>query len=240
MEVDISSLKHFKYCIDNREPYFGVGLMARQGTLIRYAYMDKLVAQECLNRNGKSYNILEIGSYAGMSTVTWAKAIQKYNKFAEIAEADHMPNVAYLFKALVNGEMIHLANHKRALGEKFFPELQNFEPGNTLENLKTAVAAETWEYKEMYPSLIKSIKKENSEKGKIAKLSMTWAKDVEITHAEVLRLVISYGETENDFDLDGKKLWVCQACGNLFIGDDPNKICPVCKHSAEFYKEVAK
>jgi rubrerythrin len=167
-------------------------------------------------------------------------AIQKYIKFAEIAEAEHMLNVAYIFKALVSGEMIHLANHNRALGKNFTPELKDFEPGNTLENLKTAFAAETWEYKEMYPSLIKSIKKENSEKGKIAKLSMTWAKDVEITHAEVLRLVISFVEQDMDFNLDGKKLWVCQACGNLFIGDNPNKMCPVCKHSANFYREVQK
>lgn len=165
-------------------------------------------------------------------------AIQKYIKFAEIAEAENMPNVAYIFKALISGEMIHLANHKRALGEDFTPELKDFEPGKTLENLKTAFAAETWEYKEMYPSLIKSIKKENSEKGKIAKLSMNWAKDVEITHAEVLRLVISYVEQNNDFDLAGKKLWVCQACGNLFIGNIPNKMCPVCKHGSIFYKEV--
>ena len=166
-------------------------------------------------------------------------AIQKYTEFAAIAEAEHMPNASYIFKALISGEMIHLANHKRALGEDFTPELKDFKSGTTLENLKTAFAAETWEYKEMYPSLIKSIKKENSEEGKIAKLSMTWAKDVEITHAEVLRLVIAYVEQGNDFDLTDK-LWVCQACGNLFIGDNPNKMCPVCKHSADFYKEVPK
>lgn len=165
-------------------------------------------------------------------------AIQKYKKFAIIAEAEHMPNVAYIFKALINGEMIHLANHKRALRQDFTPELKDAESGNTLENLKTAFAAETWEYKEMYPALIKSIKKDNSEKGKIANLSMTWAKNVEITHAEILRLVIEYVEHGNDFDLNGKKLWICQACGNLFIGDNPNKTCPVCKHSANFYKEA--
>ncbi len=167
-------------------------------------------------------------------------AIQKYKKFAVIAETENLPNVAYIFKALVSGEMIHLANHKRALGKEFNPEIKDFESGSTLENLKTAFTAETWEYKKMYPSLIKSIKKDNSEWGKIAKLSMNWAKNVEITHAAIIQLVISYVENGNDFDLDGKKLWVCQACGNLFIGDNPNKVCPVCKHSADFYIEVQK
>lgn len=165
-------------------------------------------------------------------------AIQKYIKFAKIAEAENLPNVAYLFKALVSGEMIHLANHKRSLGEDFEPELKVFESGNTLENLKMAFIAETWEYEEMYPSLIKSIKKEKSEKGKIAKLSMNWAKNVEITHAEVLKLVISYVEQNMDINLGEKKLWVCQACGNLFIGNIPDKLCPVCKHGPIFYKEV--
>lgn len=78
-EFERNSEEHFMYCMDNEEPFFGHELRAQQGTIGRHAYMDKLVAQECLNSNG-NYDILEIGSYVGMSAVTWAKAIQKYNE----------------------------------------------------------------------------------------------------------------------------------------------------------------
>lgn len=77
--MNLVSEECFNYCIDNQIPYFGHGLKAQQGAIIRHAYMDKLISQECFNKTDPYY-ILEIGSYAGMSTVTWAKAIQKYNK----------------------------------------------------------------------------------------------------------------------------------------------------------------
>lgn len=78
VETKFWTKEYFKYCIDNKKPYFGFGFKAQSGSIGHHAYMDALVAQECLNSN-EPYNILEIGSYAGMSAVTWAKAIQKYN-----------------------------------------------------------------------------------------------------------------------------------------------------------------
>jgi len=79
MKPDPASEEYFKYCMDNGKPYFGLGLCAQQTLIIRHAYMDRLGSQECSDGK-RPYYILEIGSYAGMSTVTWAKIIQKYNK----------------------------------------------------------------------------------------------------------------------------------------------------------------
>jgi rubrerythrin len=167
-----------------------------------------------------------------------ANAIRKYLHFAEVAEQENMPNAAYLFKALATGEKIHLENHKRALGTAFTPEDQAFKTGTTLENLKDALDAETWEYEEMYPGLIKNIKGERSERGEIARLSMQWALGTEKTHAETLQKAVE--TVQQGKDCISVKYWVCIACGNLRDGDDLTGICSVCKHDARLYKEVER
>jgi rubrerythrin len=163
-------------------------------------------------------------------------AIRKYLHFAEVAHRENMPNVAYLFKALATGETVHLENHKRALGTPFTPEDQAFETGTTLENLKAALATETWEYKEMYPGFIKKVKRERSEQGEIARLSMQWALGTEKTHSMTLQKAIEIVQQGNDYIKT--KFWVCVACGNLRVGEDLAGICSVCKHDARLYKEV--
>jgi rubrerythrin len=165
-------------------------------------------------------------------------AIRKYQRFSEVAQKEGMPNVAYLFKALVAGEKVHLENHKRALGKEFAPEDQAFEPGTTLENLKVALATETWEYEEMYPGLIKNTRRDRSERAEVARLSMQWALGTEKTHAMTLQKAIETVQQGKDYT--SVKFWVCAACGNLRIGDDLTGICSVCKHDARLYKEVER
>jgi rubrerythrin len=165
-------------------------------------------------------------------------AIRKYRRFAEVAQKENMPNAAYLFKALATGEMVHLENHKRALGTAFTPEDQAFEAGTTLENLKAALATETWESEEMYPGFIKNVKRERSERGEIARLSMQWALGTEKTHAMTLQRAIETVQGGKDY-ID-VKFWVCVACGNLRVGENIAGICSVCKHDARLYKEVER
>ncbi len=165
-------------------------------------------------------------------------AVRKYLRFAEVAQKEGMPNVAYLFKALVAGEKVHLENHKRALGTAFTPEDKAFEAGTTLENLKAALATETWEYEEMYPGLIKGTRRDRSEQAEVARLSMQWALGTEKTHAMTLQKAIETVQQGKDYI--SVKFWVCVACGNLRVGDDLTGICSVCKHDARHFKEVER
>lgn len=68
----------YNYCMANKLPYFDNKIMgAGQGS--RHPLMSLLVKLECSNQSGKPFRILEIGSWAGASAVTWADAIKKYN-----------------------------------------------------------------------------------------------------------------------------------------------------------------
>ncbi len=55
-------------------------MSASQGVPIRHAYMQLLIKHLCHELGNKPINILEIGSWAGGSAITWANAIDKYNQ----------------------------------------------------------------------------------------------------------------------------------------------------------------
>ncbi len=66
----------FWYCMVAKKPYFGVISLAGQTWEERKEYMRNLVIGEIKKRNCSSFNILEIGSWAGNSAVLWAEAIK--------------------------------------------------------------------------------------------------------------------------------------------------------------------
>jgi predicted O-methyltransferase YrrM len=73
-------LEALYHAIENKKSYFGKSILGIQGNPERQRHMTDLVKNICSHRNAKPLKILEIGSWAGASAVTWASAIQKYNK----------------------------------------------------------------------------------------------------------------------------------------------------------------
>lgn len=69
----------FRECIENSKPYFGPVMGAFQGDPIRHYHMDKLVAREAVRLKGRPLKILEVGSWAGGSAITWGSAIKRHN-----------------------------------------------------------------------------------------------------------------------------------------------------------------
>lgn len=64
----------------SNKPYFGAYLASKQGKSIRHFYMQELVKHYCNSQSNLTHiNIVEIGSWAGGSAITWAEAISKYN-----------------------------------------------------------------------------------------------------------------------------------------------------------------
>lgn len=72
---------YFRYlwCLFTKQVYFGSYLAAKQGTSNRHYYMQKMVEYYCQKINDK-IKILEIGSWAGGSAITWAEAVKLYSK----------------------------------------------------------------------------------------------------------------------------------------------------------------
>jgi len=88
-----------------------------------------------------------------------SQANRRYLYFAKVADVEGYPDVAGLFKDTADGETGHAHGHLDFLKQVGDPATG--QPiGDTLKNLKAAVAGETYEYQTMYPGFAKTARDE--------------------------------------------------------------------------------
>lgn len=145
-------------------------------------------------------------SFAGES-----QANQKYRAFAKKAEQDGLPNIARLFRTTAEAERIHAEGHLRA----------SDGIASTSDNLKAAIAGETYEFTEMYPPMLERALKE----GHRARVMFGYAVKAEALHAKLYKLALEAAEQGKD--LSEAKFYLCPVCGQIEFGNPPEK-CPIC------------
>ena len=91
-----------------------------------------------------------------------SQANRRYLYFAQKADVEGHPDVAALFRSVAEGETGHAFGHFDFLAEVGDPATG--EPvGTTENNLRSAIAGETYEYTEMYPGFSKTAREEGFE-----------------------------------------------------------------------------
>ena len=135
-------------------------------------------------------NLME--AFAGES-----QANRKYTAYAKQAETDGNLNAAKLFKAASDAETLHALKEFEIAGKI----------GTTVDNLKDAVAGETYEFESMYPGFIKTAEAEgNSKAATIFKFAMK----AEEVHAKLYKEALeNIDETKEVF------YYLCPVCGNI-------------------------
>ena len=88
-----------------------------------------------------------------------SQANRRYLYFAKKADIEGYPDIACLFRDVAEGETGHAFGHFEFLEEVGDP-VTNEPVGGTDENLKSAIAGETYECTEMYPSFAKKARDE--------------------------------------------------------------------------------
>lgn len=73
------SYLHYLWCKLTNRVYFGSYLAATQGKKVRHYYMQGVIKEYCKRFEG-NMKILEVGSWAGGSAITWADAIKSYSR----------------------------------------------------------------------------------------------------------------------------------------------------------------
>jgi rubrerythrin len=151
-----------------------------------------------------------------------SQANRKYLAFAKQAEKEGFPQIAKLFRAAAEAETIHALGHLRNMGGI----------GTTLENLKAAVAGETYEFTEMYPPMVAQAEKE----GHKGKVMLEFANRAERVHAGLFQQALA--ALESGADLAGMEVYVCPICGDVEFGRPEGK-CPICGAPADRFHRVA-
>jgi len=151
-----------------------------------------------------------------------SQANQKYRAFARKAEQDGMPNVARLFRAAAEAEVVHAQGHLRAMDGV----------AATVDNLKAAIAGETYEFTTMYPPMLAEAQAE----GHKAKTMFGFALKAEAVHAKLYQRALE--AVEQGKDLAEAGFYLCPVCGNIEFGVPPEN-CPICGARKEKFIAVA-
>jgi rubrerythrin len=88
-----------------------------------------------------------------------SQANRRYLYFAQKADVEGYPDVAALFRSVAEGETGHAFGHFDFLATAGDP-VTDVPVGSTSDNLKSAIAGETYEYTEMYPGFAKTARDE--------------------------------------------------------------------------------
>ncbi len=152
-----------------------------------------------------------------------SQARNKYTYYAKVARKEGYHYVAKIFEETAMNEMRHANDHFKLLGGI----------GDTVANLKDAVAGEDYETETMYPTFAKDAEDEGNME---AAMLFTQIGKVEAEHRERYRRLLEMVEKETVFTRKEPITWKCSLCGYKYTGTEPPPKCPACKHPKEYYE----
>ena len=164
-----------------------------------------------------------------------SNAHARYLAFATKADEEGYTKVASIFRAAARAESIHAANHAaviRELGAEPTAVIEAPVVKGTADNLRAAIAGESYERDTMYPDFIEAAK---AERQTDAVRTFNFAKEAEAGHA------VLYSKALDNLDaMTGGtiELAVCPVCGRTVTKVEGEK-CPVCFTPTEKYITVS-
>lgn len=164
-----------------------------------------------------------------------SNARARYVEFAKKADQEGYTQVASLFRAASRAEEIHAANHANVIKKMGGTPKADMETPNvksTAENLRAAIAGETYERDVMYPQFIEQATTKND---KAAMRTFTYALNAETEHAALYTEALSSLEARKS----GKREFlVCPVCGKTVTAID-FATCPVCGCPREKFEKIS-
>lgn len=163
-------------------------------------------------------------------------ASAKYAEYSKKAEAEGYHQIALLFKAASKSEKIHANNHKAVLSEggQTVPSITpEFTVKSTSENLKDAIAGETYEITTMYPEFIVNANKAGNQ---FSMMSLTYAYKTEQKHKPLYEKALAALESNNVKSL-ASVFYVCPTCGNTYDTKAPSR-CGISMTSSEKFIKI--
>jgi len=194
------------------------------------SFTTKNVASE---PNAKSVN------YENMKTAFEGEttASAKYAAYSKKAEEEGYHEIALLFKAASTSENIHANNHKAVLlqGSQEVPAITpEFTVKSTKENLKDAIAGETYEITTMYPDFIKNA---NTAGNQFSLMSLNYAYKTEQKHKPLYEKALAALESNTVKSLP-TVFYVCPTCGNTYDTTAPSR-CGISMTSSEKFIKIS-
>ena len=173
-----------------------------------------------------------------------SQARNRYTIYSRIAKKEGYEQIADIFVETATQESEHAKWLFRMIQDLKQKETDNTDPitveavapttyGDTLTNLKAALAGETYEHTEMYPSFAAKADEEGFPE--IAARLRAIAK-AETHHGGRYAKLISQIENDTVFKKSNKVYWVCRKCGYIEEGETAPEKCPSCGHPQAYFQ----
>ncbi len=173
-----------------------------------------------------------------------SQARNRYNMYAKQAKKDGYEQISAIFEETADQEREHakqLSKKINELYEKMGKEQEalvleaegNAVFGDTIANLKSAIAGENHEQEKMYPEFAKTAEEE----GLVEIASQL--KHIAIAekhHEERYKKLLKEIEEGTIFKKEEDVAWLCRKCGYEHKGKTPPQKCPACKHPEGYYQ----
>ena len=158
-----------------------------------------------------------------------SQARNKYTYYASKARKDGYVQIANLFEETAANEKEH--------AKIWFKLLHGGEIPTTAENLLDAANGENYEWTDMYANMAREAREEG-----FNDIAFLFEKvgEIEKTHEERYRKLLSNVQDGVVFSRDGDMIWECSNCGHIVIGPKAPAVCPVCKHPQAYFQIKAQ
>ena len=156
-----------------------------------------------------------------------SEARNKYTYFASVAKKASYEQIAAIFQKTADNEKEHAKMWFKALGGL----------GDTAANLLSAAEGENYEWTDIYATFAKEAEEEGFT-DLAAKFRMV--ADIEKSHEERYRKLLSNVEMQEVFKKSEMKIWECRNCGHLVMGKEAPEVCPVCAHPQSYFEVRAE
>jgi len=173
-----------------------------------------------------------------------SQARNRYTFYSKIARNEGFEQIAEIFLVTAENEREHASCLFKLINElkgKISEDLSEITVeavaptilGTTSENLRAAIAGETYEYTKMYPEFAEVAEKEGYPKiaGKLRAIA-----NAEEHHEERYRKLLEEVDAGTVFKKETESWWVCRKCGYVHFGEQAPEICPSCDHSKNYFQ----
>ncbi|MBR2296251.1 MAG: rubrerythrin family protein [Clostridia bacterium] len=156
-----------------------------------------------------------------------SQARNKYTYFASVAKKEGYEQIAALFLKTAENEKEH--------AKMWFKELGGI--GDTPANLLAAAEGENYEWTDMYAEFARVAEEEGF---KELAIKFRMVAQIEKTHEERYRALLTNVETQQVFEKSEVKVWECRNCGHIVVGTKAPQVCPVCVHPQAYFEVHAE
>jgi rubrerythrin len=171
-----------------------------------------------------------------------SQARNRYTFAAEIARAEGLEHVAAVFEETAGNEKVHAGLFYKVLGRMAPGALEitagfPVVAGDTVAQLKAAVAGENEEWSGLYPEFARIAREEGFPE---AARVFEWVSKVEKEHENRFQRLLDHVVNGTVFQRGEKIYWRCLECGHIHEGVSAPKACPVCLKPQAFFAPVGE